>query len=130
MRIDPYTFVAKVVFLATGVWWGICRQLLVYAGVARRPLLAGRRSARLELLGLGARLTAEGARALAELSQWPQHRVDIVGAGALLPSLQALASKANTETDAGLARFLAYSRLTELDSTGTKVRPRPRAVAA
>ena len=29
------------------------------------------------------------------------------GAGALLPSLQALASKANTETDAGLARFLA-----------------------
>ena len=29
-----------------------------------------------------------------------------------------------------LARFLTYSRLTELDSTGTKVRPRPRAVAA
>ena len=38
MRVDPYTFVAKVVFLVTGVWWGICMQLLVYAGVARRPL--------------------------------------------------------------------------------------------
>ena len=34
MRVDPYTFVAKVVFLVTGVWWGICMQLLVYAGVA------------------------------------------------------------------------------------------------
>ena len=29
-----------------------------------------------------------------------------------------------------LARFLTYSRLTELDPTRTKVRPRPRAAAA
>ena len=31
------TLLAKVIFLATGVWWGVGVQLMVYAGVAAEP---------------------------------------------------------------------------------------------
>lgn len=31
------TLLAKVVFLATGVWWGVGLQLMVYAGLAADP---------------------------------------------------------------------------------------------
>ncbi|KAH8061598.1 hypothetical protein JL721_8826 [Aureococcus anophagefferens] len=31
------TLIAKVIFLATGVWWGVGVQLMVYAGIAAEP---------------------------------------------------------------------------------------------
>ena len=54
----------------------------------------------------------------------PEGYVDLA-ALASFPHLSAMTAGVDE-----LARFLTYSRLTELDSTGTKVRPRPRAVAA
>ena len=54
----------------------------------------------------------------------PEGYVDLA-ALASFPHLSAMTAGVDE-----LARFLTYSRLTELDSTGTKVRPRPRAAAA
>ena len=54
----------------------------------------------------------------------PEGYVDLAALAAF-PHLSAMTAGVDE-----LARFLTYSRLTELDSTGTKVRPRPRAVAA
>ena len=54
----------------------------------------------------------------------PEGYVDLA-ALASFPHLSAMTAGVDE-----LARFLTYSRLTELDSTGTKVRPRARAVAA
>ena len=54
----------------------------------------------------------------------PEGYVDLA-ALASFPHLSAMTAGVDE-----LARFLTYSRLTELDPTRTKVRPRPRAAAA